>query len=442
MPIMNYFNSFAFNHGFKFPAVLGILIIVLISFLTASNCPAESPPRAANALAGIAPSDTFEYGTPPVSETINSYDEKSDIDDVTPAPSEQPPDINPLPELEKKLLDPIPREENRQNTKQDNVDPETSVKDRRTSGLESPGSTPDKNAKGQKSRQKSGSGPSRLIGGTFVYLVKKRESLRMVGAKMGTDWRIIAKENRLDPTKNLEPGQKILIDNRKIVPKFMQDGIVINIPDRTLYLFRDNQLAKALPVGLGRKQQGRKADWRTPTGKFSIVGKQKNPTWHVPPSIRKEMQQTGKTVKVTVPPGNRNPLGKYAMRTSLSGVLIHSTIFPESVYGFSSHGCIRMLPGNIEELFNDVNAKTNGEIIYQPVKMAVTGEGRIFLEVHADVYNRRKNLENEVERLIAANGAGSRVDWDKIRTSLKSKSGKAEEVTLASDAQFVAQTAK
>ncbi len=142
-------------------------------------------------------------------------------------------------------------------------------------------------------------------------------------------------------------------------------------------------------------------------------------------------------MKTTVPPGNRNPLGKYALRTSLSGVMIHSTIHPESVYGFSSHGCIRMLPGNIEELYKDIRTRSNGEIIYQPVKMAVTGEGRIFLEVHADVYKKNRNLEGEVKRLIAANGAESKVDWNKIRASLKAKSGKAEDITLDGDTRTI-----
>ncbi len=122
----------------------------------------------------------------------------------------------------------------------------------------------------------------------------------------------------------------------------------------------------------------------------------------------------------------------------MSGVMIHSTIHPESVYGFGSHGCIRMLPGNIEELYNDIRTKTSGEIIYQPVKMAVTGEGRIFLEVYADVYNRNKNLESEVRRLIAANDAETRVDWNKIRASLKFKTGKAEDITLEKDQQITA----
>jgi L,D-transpeptidase ErfK/SrfK len=270
----------------------------------------------------------------------------------------------------------------------------------------------------------------RIIGSNTVYTVKKRESLRMVAAKLGVNWQTIAKENGLDPKKRLEPGLKLIVNTRKIIPKFLENGIVINIPDRTLYYFRNKHLTKVLPVGLGMKNSTDKVLWRTPTGKFIIVSKQKDPVWHVPQSIQWEMKQRGRTVVEKVRPGNRNPLGKYSLRTSLSGILIHSTIYPETVYGFSSHGCIRMLSHNMEELFNEIKVNTNGEIIYQPIKVVTSEEGRVFMEVHGDVYEKYKNLEKEVNRLIALNDATYKVDWDKIRSSLKNKSGAAEDITL------------
>jgi L,D-transpeptidase ErfK/SrfK len=281
-----------------------------------------------------------------------------------------------------------------------------------------------------------------IIGDKFIYVVKKEESLRSIGARTGMNWRTIAKENRLNPAKHLEPGRKLVIDTRRIVPVSMQSGIVINIPEQALYLFRDNRPDKVFPVGLGRKQGKPPVMWRTPTGNFRIVGKQKNPAWHVPLSIRKEMRNKNQKVIVTFPPGNRNPLGKYALRTSLPGIMIHGTTTPESVFGFSSHGCIRMLAGNIRELFNDIDVKTKGEIIYRPVKMAVSEDGRVFLEVHRDIYNKYKNLESEVKRLVEINNAESMVDWQKIKDSLKLKSGVVEDITLESDRRYTAKASQ
>lgn len=271
---------------------------------------------------------------------------------------------------------------------------------------------------------------SMIIGKKTVYTVKKGESLRTVGARFGVNWKTIARENGLDPGKNLKPGQKLRINTTRIIPKAMLEGIVINIPERTLYLFKGKKLEKTLPVGLGMRKSHDASPWQTPTGKFRIVSKVKDPTWFVPPSIQSEMRQKGKTVKSIVPPGDRNPLGKYALKTSMAGIMIHGTISPDSVYGFNSHGCIRVLPRNMQEIYNDIRVNTGGEIIYQPVKIALSDDGRIFLEVHGDIYDRYKNLEEVAKALIIRNNAQQKVDWEKVRTLVKRKSGIPEDVTM------------
>jgi L,D-transpeptidase ErfK/SrfK len=270
-----------------------------------------------------------------------------------------------------------------------------------------------------------------MIGEKKVYTVKKRQSLRMLGARLGVNWRTIARDNNLDPSTLLTPGQKLHINTRRIVPKTRTEGIIINIPDRTLYFFRDKKLEKAVPVAVGMPTNTKKVKWQTPTGKFRITSKVKDPTWFVPPSIQKEMKERGKVVQVKVPPGKHNPLGRYALRTSLSGILIHGTTRPQSINTFSSHGCIRVHPAKIEEIFPDIRVNTGGEIIYQPVKVALSDDGRVFLEVHGDVYRRIKNLEDEAKGQINRHNAENKVDWDKVRSSLRRKSGIPEDVTLA-----------
>jgi L,D-transpeptidase ErfK/SrfK len=277
-----------------------------------------------------------------------------------------------------------------------------------------------------------------IVGNKMIYTVRKGDTLRLIGAKFGVSWKFVAQNNRLNPKKHLKPGQKLTINTRKIIPKTVQDGIVINIPDRTLYFFKNGILEKAVPVGLGMTTLNDVVVWQTPTGKFRILSKIKNPAWHVPPSIQKEMEQKGKEVKTIVPPGEDNPLGKYALKTSLPGILIHSTIVPESIYTFSSHGCIRVFPSNMEAIFNEVVVNTRGEIIYQPVKLALTENGLIFLEVHRDIYDRHKNLQALAKRLITKNKLEKLVDWDKVHSSLRRKSGVPEEITgLAPPKQMI-----
>ncbi len=268
-----------------------------------------------------------------------------------------------------------------------------------------------------------------IFGKKQIYSVRKGDTLRLIGAKFGVDWRRVARQNRLNPKKFLKPGQKLTINTRRIVPMIIQDGIVINIPDRTLYLFKNRKLERALPVALGMTNLHDLVTWQTPTGKFRILSKIKDPAWHVPVSIQNEMEQKGKPVKTFVPPGDDNPLGKYALKTSLPGIMIHSTIVPESIYTFSSHGCIRVFPSNMEAIFNEIPINTRGEIIYQPVKLAISDNGLILLEVHRDAYARHKNLSALAKRLIKKNNLDLLVDWDKVNSSLQRKAGIPEDIT-------------
>ena len=44
-----------------------------------------------------------------------------------------------------------------------------------------------------------------------------------------------------------------------------------------------------------------------------------------------------------------------------------------------------------EKLFYSVDVGTQGEIIYEPVKIG-THDGNIFIEVHDDIYGKKGNL--------------------------------------------------
>jgi len=270
----------------------------------------------------------------------------------------------------------------------------------------------------------------KLVGNTSSYTVKKKETLRLIAAKLGVSQQHLIQMNYLEPKPSLKPGQTLKYNNRKIIPRHMNNGIIINIPDRTLYYFKDGRLASSLPVAVGVGKKGRKYDWTTPTGKFKIVAKQKDPTWHVPRSIQTEMGDKGKEVITSMPPGPRNPLGKYAIKTSLPGILIHSTTKPGSIYSFASHGCIRVYPEQMAGFFREVRVNMPGEIIYLPVKVAVTEEGRVFLEVHRDAYNKNAGLQDVAKQLIEKHNISDKVDWNKVESVIKQKAGLAIDVTL------------
>lgn len=271
---------------------------------------------------------------------------------------------------------------------------------------------------------------TKLIGGTGSYTVVSGDNIRLVAAKLGVTRQHLIKTNGLKSASSLTSGQKLKYNNRKIIPKHIREGIVVNIPDRTLYFFQQGNLVKSLPVALGVSTKNEKYDWQTPVGKFKITAKQKNPTWYVPYSIRSEMEERGKEVKISIPPGPTNPLGKFAIKTSIPGILIHSTTKPWSIYSFSSHGCIRVYPSQMEDFFNEVKINTQGEIIYKPVKLAVTESGKIFLEVHNDIYKKVININDEAKKMIERQNLNERIDWKKFESVTKQKSGVAEDITM------------
>jgi L,D-transpeptidase ErfK/SrfK len=79
------------------------------------------------------------------------------------------------------------------------------------------------------------------------------------------------------------------------------------------------------------------------------------------------------------------------MGLSIPGYGIHGTNAPPSVYQYQSHGCIRLQPENVAKLFPQIKIGEPGKIIYAPVLLALLDDGRIYLEVDRDIYNKGIN---------------------------------------------------
>ncbi|MBI3432997.1 MAG: L,D-transpeptidase family protein [Hydrogenophilales bacterium] len=263
----------------------------------------------------------------------------------------------------------------------------------------------------------------RVTGGDTEYTVRQGDSLTAIGARFGVPPRLVAQQNALSFNKAvLHPGQRLRIHNPHIVPASLDDGLLINLPQAMLFHFNQGVLVSAYPVGLG------KPSWPTPQGEFRIVNRQANKPWLVPKSIQEEMRREGKVVQEEVPPGPDNPLGTHWLGLSLWGYGIHGTIAPASVYHFQSHGCIRLHPDDIAELFDQVRVRTVGRLIYQPVLLAVIEDGRILLEVHRDIYKKGIDPAQTVRDLAEANGLSQAINWPKVDAVIAAQDGLAEEV--------------
>ncbi len=175
-------------------------------------------------------------------------------------------------------------------------------------------------------------------------------------------------------------GTRVTIPSRHILPEPPFEGLVLNLPEMRLYYFPQVEpgsrpRVNTYPISVGRM------DWATPLGETKLVSKQRDPAWHPPESIRAEHAAAGDPLPRVVPPGPDNPLGRHALRLGIPGYLIHGT---NKVFGVGmrvSHGCIRMLPEDIEELFELAPVGTTVRIINQPFKVGWYG-GELYLEVH------------------------------------------------------------
>jgi L,D-transpeptidase ErfK/SrfK len=122
-------------------------------------------------------------------------------------------------------------------------------------------------------------------------VVQKGDSLTLVGARFGVTITTLATLNGLRSNEFLREGQTLRVDNRHIVPRTLEDGIVVNVPQRMLFFFKSGRLVHGYPVAVGR------TDWETPRGAFHVTEKQHNKVWHVPKSIQEEMRRERQVVR-------------------------------------------------------------------------------------------------------------------------------------------------
>ncbi len=160
----------------------------------------------------------------------------------------------------------------------------------------------------------------------------------------------VDEERTLNDAKSVLPTKERTMEIRasSITPSITEDEIgkivVVKLGEHKLYLYHREKLLYEFKVAVGSPQ------YPTPTGKFYIIKKEKNPTWYPPKSDWAKD-------KKPIPPGPGNPLGPYWMEIG-NGVGIHSTP-DEASLGYSvSHGCIRVSEWAAMQLFNAVSVGT------------------------------------------------------------------------------------
>lgn len=148
--------------------------------------------------------------------------------------------------------------------------------------------------------------------------------------------------------------------------------LVLNVASKKLLLYNNGILAKEYPVGVGKSLTP------TPLGEFKIVRRINNPAWVNP------YRQSSVTK-----PGD-SPIGRYwlgfAMNKKQQEYGFHATTDLNSVGQASTHGCIRLYPADMEELFSLVKIGTLVHVIYNPIEVKEF-ENKLFVKAHPDIYS-------------------------------------------------------
>jgi L,D-transpeptidase ErfK/SrfK len=196
-------------------------------------------------------------------------------------------------------------------------------------------------------------------------------------------------------------GREVVVPTRFVLPLAQRQGIVVNIAAMRIFYFPpakkgEKQVVYTYPIGIG------KVGWSTPEGKTKVIAKVKDPTWTPPASVRKEhKEEFDETLPAVVPAGPDNPLGKFKLTLGWAGYLIHGTNKPYGVGLRSSHGCIRLYPEDIEQLFGMAERGTTVTVVNQPFVFG-WHDNQVYLQAY-DV------LEDDKR------------DWSKVRPKVLSK---------------------
>jgi LysM repeat protein len=191
---------------------------------------------------------------------------------------------------------------------------------------------------------------------TVQYKVEEGDSLARIARsqKLDCDWRFIQRINGIANPNALRVGQALKL------PKGAFHGEVRKGEYRLNIFMGDGAervMVASYPIGLGELNS-------TPTGAFVVRPKSKliDPEWRNP--------RTGEFFQSNDP---KNPIGERWIglmgiephNRSFEGYGIHGTIELDSIGQQKSMGCVRMLPGDVELVY-EVITEPNSTVIIAP----------------------------------------------------------------------------
>ncbi len=265
-----------------------------------------------------------------------------------------------------------------------------------------------------------------LVGNNSSTYVSREETLIDVARRYHLGYNMIRSANPDIDAWLPDDGSKVLLPFSVILPNAPRQGIVINTAEMRLYFYRtdqqQNKTVTVYPISVGRR------DWATPLTETRVTTRIEHPPWYPPESIRAEHAARGDLLPKIVPAGPDNPLGDYLLALDIPSYFIHGTNKHFGIGMQVTHGCIRMYPDHIEELYNLVPVNTPVSIVNQPYKVGWKNE-RIYLEVHhpleLDGVVSEDNRSGIVSQLVSIQQERLEVliDWDRVDHAIDAVTG-------------------
>lgn len=276
-----------------------------------------------------------------------------------------------------------------------------------------------------------------VVGHMQVTRAHEEDTLSDIARRFNIGYEEILRANpNVDPWLPHE-GTAIVLPTQFVLPDAPHSGVVINLAALRLYYFPpvkkgEPQTVITHPIGIGQ------IGWSTPVGNTKIIRKKADPTWTPPASVRKEHAAEGEILPAKIGPGPDNPLGKYAFTLDWPSYLIHGTNQPYGVGLRASHGCIRLYPEDIAQLFDKIPVGTKVTVVNQPVVYGYRGDV-LFVQSYPVLEDysktatktKKKNTALPEEAIAAELIKKPAADKTLIDTMIKNPNGVALPVTLA-----------
>ncbi len=170
---------------------------------------------------------------------------------------------------------------------------------------------------------------------TVLYVVREGDTVAKIAQKYHTTEELIRSSNHLNGD-HIRDGQALRVWRAPFT-------IIVDKKQNILSLKCGREVVKTYRVATG-------AGNNTPVGRFTVRSRLENPVWY----------KKGVPIEADDP---ENALGTRWLGLDQTQYGIHGTIHPESIGNHVSHGCVRMLNEDVEELYDVVPLGTKVIIV-------------------------------------------------------------------------------